>query len=183
MYQNGLIDETEGLILKYGNDLQMLKTIGYGEARSIINGKINYEEAEYFIEGEATSYRQVDGTDYMPLAPAVSPTPFDFNPCAAGGPACPYFGGQVPTTHSVTISYDVNTLSVSIDGVEIGVVDDAEGLFVVEVLAAGFDREHTPPRARTRRDAVGGPPHRHANHTANRNSDHETHSCHSRPAP
>ena len=45
MYKNGLIEETEFLIKKYGNDLQMLQTIGYGEARSIINGKVNYEEA------------------------------------------------------------------------------------------------------------------------------------------
>ncbi len=45
MYQNGLIEETENLIIKYGNDLQLLKTIGYGEARSIIKGTINYEEA------------------------------------------------------------------------------------------------------------------------------------------
>ncbi len=45
MYKKGLIEETEYLINKYGNDLQLLKTIGYGEARSMINGKINYEEA------------------------------------------------------------------------------------------------------------------------------------------
>jgi len=45
MYQNGLIEETEHLIMKYGNDLQLLKTIGYGEAQSIINGTTNYEEA------------------------------------------------------------------------------------------------------------------------------------------
>ena len=45
MYQNGLIKETESLILKYGNDLELLRTIGYGEARSIIKGKINHEEA------------------------------------------------------------------------------------------------------------------------------------------
>ncbi len=45
MYKSGLIQETENLIMKYGNDLQLLKTIGYGEARSIINGKINFEEA------------------------------------------------------------------------------------------------------------------------------------------
>ena len=45
MYRNGLIEETEDLIIKYGNDLELLKTIGYGEARSIINGNINYEEA------------------------------------------------------------------------------------------------------------------------------------------
>jgi len=45
MYQNGLIEETEALMIKYGNDLKLLKTIGYGEAQSIINGTINYEEA------------------------------------------------------------------------------------------------------------------------------------------
>ena len=45
MYKNGLIEETESLMSKYGNDLQLLKTIGYGEARSIISGKINHEEA------------------------------------------------------------------------------------------------------------------------------------------
>ena len=45
MYKKGLIEETENLINKYGNDLKLLKTIGYGEARSIINGTINYEEA------------------------------------------------------------------------------------------------------------------------------------------
>ncbi len=45
MYQSGLIEETENLIIKYGNNLKLLKTIGYGEAQSIINGNINYEEA------------------------------------------------------------------------------------------------------------------------------------------
>ena len=45
MYKKGLIEETEDLINKYGNDLQLLKTIGYDEARSMIKGKINYEEA------------------------------------------------------------------------------------------------------------------------------------------
>ena len=45
MYKNGLLEETERLIKKYGNNLQLLKTIGYGEARSIINGQINPEEA------------------------------------------------------------------------------------------------------------------------------------------
>jgi len=45
MYQNGLVEETEDLIIKYGNDLELLKTIGYGEAQSIINGKTTYEEA------------------------------------------------------------------------------------------------------------------------------------------
>ena len=45
MYEIGLIEETQSLINKYGNDLKLLQTIGYGEARSIINREINYEEA------------------------------------------------------------------------------------------------------------------------------------------
>ena len=45
MYKKGLIEETEDLINKYGNDFQLIKTIGYGESRSMINGEINYEEA------------------------------------------------------------------------------------------------------------------------------------------
>ena len=45
MYKKGLLEETENLIHKYGNNLQLLKTIGYGEARSIIEGNINYEDA------------------------------------------------------------------------------------------------------------------------------------------
>ena len=44
MYQQGLIEETQNLIIKYGNDLELLKTIGYGEARSIIKGSISYQE-------------------------------------------------------------------------------------------------------------------------------------------
>ena len=45
MYKNGLIEETENLIKKYGKDLELLKTIGYREARSILKGEINYDEA------------------------------------------------------------------------------------------------------------------------------------------
>ena len=45
MYKNGLIEETENLIFKYGNNLELLKTIGYEEARSIIEQRITYEEA------------------------------------------------------------------------------------------------------------------------------------------
>ena len=45
MYKNGLIEETENLMTKYGNDLELLKTIGYKEAISLIQGEINFEEA------------------------------------------------------------------------------------------------------------------------------------------
>ena len=45
IYKNGLIEETENLIRKFGQGLQLLKTIGYQEALSIINGDLNQEEA------------------------------------------------------------------------------------------------------------------------------------------
>ena len=45
MYKNGLVEETKNLINKYGNNLRLLQTIGYGEAKSIIEGKLNHEEA------------------------------------------------------------------------------------------------------------------------------------------
>ena len=45
MYESGLIEETENLIAKYGKDLPLLSTIGYGEAKSIINGSTNQNEA------------------------------------------------------------------------------------------------------------------------------------------
>ena len=45
MYKHGLIEETNKLIIKYGNDLPLLETIGYGEAKSIINEKKTYDEA------------------------------------------------------------------------------------------------------------------------------------------
>ena len=45
MYKNGLIEETNNLISKYGNDLPLLETIGYGEAKSILNDKKTHKEA------------------------------------------------------------------------------------------------------------------------------------------
>ena len=45
IYKNGLVEETERLIYKYGIDLPLLKTIGYGEATLIIKGEISLMEA------------------------------------------------------------------------------------------------------------------------------------------
>tara|TARA_Y100001968_G_scaffold212345_1_gene195456 strand:+ start:23629 stop:24537 length:909 start_codon:yes stop_codon:yes gene_type:complete len=45
MFENGLIEETERLIKKYGINLPLLKTIGYQEALYIIKGKITTSEA------------------------------------------------------------------------------------------------------------------------------------------
>ena len=45
MFNNGIIEETQNLIIKYGSDLSLLETIGYKEAHSVINKKYNTEEA------------------------------------------------------------------------------------------------------------------------------------------
>ena len=45
MYKKGLIEEAKDLINKYGNDLKLIKTIGYDETSSMLKGEINYEEA------------------------------------------------------------------------------------------------------------------------------------------
>ncbi|BEV35485.1 tRNA (adenosine(37)-N6)-dimethylallyltransferase MiaA [Synechococcus sp. M16CYN] len=39
-YQEGLIEETQRLAVKYGADLSLLQTIGYGEALRVIDGSI-----------------------------------------------------------------------------------------------------------------------------------------------
>ncbi len=45
LYKNGLIEETQKLANKFGADLPMLQTIGYGEAIQILNGELNLSEA------------------------------------------------------------------------------------------------------------------------------------------
>jgi len=45
MFLCGIIDETKYLISKYGSDLPILKTIGYREAKNILNNNLTIEEA------------------------------------------------------------------------------------------------------------------------------------------
>ncbi len=45
MFDNGIIEETETLINRYGSNLSLLKTIGYREASEIINKLYNKREA------------------------------------------------------------------------------------------------------------------------------------------
>ena len=45
MFNNGIIEETKSLIKKYGPDLALLKTIGYGEAVNVINKNWNQDHA------------------------------------------------------------------------------------------------------------------------------------------
>ncbi len=45
LYQNGLIEETELLVEKFGSDLPLLQTIGYKEALDVIQSNLNIDEA------------------------------------------------------------------------------------------------------------------------------------------
>jgi tRNA dimethylallyltransferase len=45
LYADGLVDETRGLIERYGPELPLLSTIGYGEARSLLAGRLAEAQA------------------------------------------------------------------------------------------------------------------------------------------
>ena len=45
MFLSGIIEETKQLISKYGSDLQKLETIGYREAREVLNNRLTFDEA------------------------------------------------------------------------------------------------------------------------------------------
>ena len=45
MYDNGLLAETRWLLDRYGPNLPLLDTLGYGEARQLLNGRMHYSQA------------------------------------------------------------------------------------------------------------------------------------------
>ena len=45
MYRDGLVNETRLLADRYGTDLPLLQTIGYGEALGVLNGSLSESEA------------------------------------------------------------------------------------------------------------------------------------------
>jgi len=45
MFLSGIIEETKNLITRYGSDLPILKTIGYLEAKDVINNNLTIDEA------------------------------------------------------------------------------------------------------------------------------------------
>ena len=45
MFFDGIIEETKNLISKYGSDLQILKTIGYLEAKNVLNNHLTIDKA------------------------------------------------------------------------------------------------------------------------------------------
>ena len=45
MFFSGIIEETKNLISQYGSDLKILETIGYREAKDVLDNKINIDKA------------------------------------------------------------------------------------------------------------------------------------------
>lgn len=45
LYQQGLVEETASLVADYGEDCPLLDTIGYGEAKRVLNGSLPLAEA------------------------------------------------------------------------------------------------------------------------------------------
>ena len=45
MYLSGILEETKHLISQYGSDLQILKTIGYRQARDVLNNNLTIDKA------------------------------------------------------------------------------------------------------------------------------------------
>ena len=45
LYAEGLVDETRGLVERYGADCPLLDTIGYGEAKAVLRGELQEAEA------------------------------------------------------------------------------------------------------------------------------------------
>ena len=48
MFSFGIIEETKNLISQYGSDLPALKTIGYLEARDVLENRLTIEKAIEF---------------------------------------------------------------------------------------------------------------------------------------
>ena len=45
MFFSGIVEETKYLISQYGSDMPLLKTIGYREAKDVLNNNLTIEKA------------------------------------------------------------------------------------------------------------------------------------------
>ena len=45
MFLSGIIEETKHLISRYGSELPILETIGYSEAKNVLNNNLSIDEA------------------------------------------------------------------------------------------------------------------------------------------
>jgi tRNA dimethylallyltransferase len=86
LYAEGLVEETRGLIERYGADCPLLDTIGYGEAKAVLSGKLEEADAialttkrtQQFAKRQRTWFRRqhqpiwLDGGDALQQAlPAI----------------------------------------------------------------------------------------------------------------
>ena len=87
LYAEGLIEETRGLIERYGADCPLLDTIGYGEAKAVLRGELEEADAitlttkrtQQFAKRQRTWFRRqhqpiwLDGGDALQQAlPAIA---------------------------------------------------------------------------------------------------------------
>jgi tRNA dimethylallyltransferase len=56
MYEGGLLEETAGLIERFGEDCPLLETIGYGEARRQLRGELEPAAARALTELRTRRY-------------------------------------------------------------------------------------------------------------------------------
>ena len=86
LYAEGLLEETRGLVERYGADCPLLDTIGYGEAKAVLRGELQKDEAislttkrtQQFAKRQRTWFRRqhqpiwLDGGDALQQAlPAI----------------------------------------------------------------------------------------------------------------
>lgn len=80
IYQGGLIEETKQLSQRYGADLPMLKTIGYGEALEVLHGGLSEAEAiatttrrtQQFAKRQRTWFRRQHSPHWLTGQDALS---------------------------------------------------------------------------------------------------------------
>ncbi|NKB75379.1 MAG: tRNA (adenosine(37)-N6)-dimethylallyltransferase MiaA [Synechococcus sp. s2_metabat2_7] len=80
IYQEGLIEETKQLSQRYGPDLPMLKTIGYGEALEVLQGSLSEAQAiaittkrtQQFAKRQRTWFRRQHSPHWLTGQDALS---------------------------------------------------------------------------------------------------------------
>ncbi|NMC64372.1 MAG: tRNA (adenosine(37)-N6)-dimethylallyltransferase MiaA [SAR324 cluster bacterium] len=56
MFDNGLLEETKGIVDRYGSDLFPMKSLGYAQALKVLNGTIGIEEALSELQQETRNF-------------------------------------------------------------------------------------------------------------------------------
>ena len=74
LYRDGLVEETRRLSKRYGTDLPLLQTIGYGEALQVIAGslttadavRITSQRTRQFAKRQRTWFRRQHSPQWLP---------------------------------------------------------------------------------------------------------------------